>query len=410
MSEPPLNQPNPPEEEILKAGVAAPSKQPSLSKKQFQDLPELELKKLHEANAMFEIVKKDDGAATFEIAKAQDGDAELELKNTTPSAISTYPLSTNMLELRGFQKYLKDGKVHLKNPFPVVNPLSPEFLLENTRLLLNNMDSDLYWQFRNYQIQNIQAYLLERLDLTEADLNDDPNIKEKGKEYQDKVAYVKAMVELFKDVTITADAQNPKMMCIKKGDDTLVNIQENHEGGLNNIEFTIPNDVVKDKAHPERLNNAIELLMDQSARLLERTHDTERKFYIPNYKHDPETVMKMYNAAIMHELKPTIDPETIKDWEEKAAKEKAARTPDDTSPPSKEKEPFSYYLEMHELLPKIANKKGGLARLKQLAAKPFNTPDAKLKKEVDKAPTPIEEVEKKAEAEMAKQHAKGLSR
>ncbi len=404
MSEPPLN-PDPPKEETLKAGVAAPSKQPSLSKKKLQDLPELELTKLHEAKAMFEIVKNGDGAATFEIVEPQDGDAELELKNKTPSAISTYPLSTNMLELRGFQKYLKDGKVHLKNPFPVVNPVSPEFLLKNTRLLLNNMDADLYWHFRNYQIQNIQAYLLERLDLTEADLNNDPNIK-KGKEYQNKVAYVKAMVELFNGVTITADAKNPEIMCIKKGDVTLVNIQENHEGGLNNIEFTIPNDVVKDKAHPERLNNAIELLMDQSARLLERTHDTERKFYIPNYKHDPETVMKMYNAAIMHELKPTIDPETIKHWEEKAATEKAARTPDDTSSPSKEKEPFSYYLEMHKLLPKIANKKSGLARLKQLAAKPLNTPDAKLHNTVDKPPESTDAIKEKVEAEMAKQHAK----
>lgn len=246
-----------------------------------------------------------------------------------------FPLETTSNELYAFQQYLTDEKTYLKNSAPLnMGPIEKK--LFDPKVIINKMNFEAYWKLRAFQIQQLQKQLKLELEFHDSPVYSNRlNLKLK-KNYkafdtdsnieqifngignkEDRIAYLQQILKLFEDVTITVDSNNTAS--IKKNGETLVAIKEDTSHGLNNMEFEIPLDVLNgDKA---KLEHAIALMLDQATRVLERSHDTKKEFVISGYEDSPEVVLRMYYSALLQGLKPKIDNDTLKYWDDNKAKE-----------------------------------------------------------------------------------------
>jgi hypothetical protein len=241
-----------------------------------------------------------------------------------------FPLETTSSELYAFQQYLTNEPKYLANPAPL-NMGWVEKKLFDPKVIINKMNFEAYWKLRAFQIQQMQKQLKRELEIYDSpiysnrlnlkhkknseEFETDSNIEQIfngiGKK-EDRIAYLQQMLKLLEDVTITVDSNNTAS--IKKNNETLVAIKEDTTNGLNNMEFEIPLAVLNgDKA---KLEHAIALMLDQATRVLERSHDTKKEFVISGYEDSPEVVLRMYYSALLQGLKPKIDNETLKYWDD----------------------------------------------------------------------------------------------
>lgn len=231
-----------------------------------------------------------------------------------------FPLNTESQELLAFQKFFVEQHPYTHSSRPLDIDITSHFL--DPRHVISKMNFNMYWQFRDYQIQNFTRQLTERLSLeqnSDGEIVDHTNFWTRqytklniGTKEQ-RIAYLERMIELFEGVSIKVTSiEHPSTASITKNGEILVNITEDQSNGLNNMKFDFPPNIIND---PQKLAHAIELTIDQATRLLERSHDTNREIEIYGYKDDPAMVLRMYYSAILHDLKPTIDPKTIEHWE-----------------------------------------------------------------------------------------------
>jgi len=257
-----------------------------------------------------------------------------------------YPLKTNKFELqnffnsKSFEKYQKDAPFgeFLKDYLMPLSELTgsadkPNYHLKynSAQALIQRMPFDMYFEFRNYQAQNIKNQL-ERLNLDEDDKTDELK-QAKWKlfnktfpfakpfttaNFEERKAYFKQLRELYKDVSIEVDPKDSQKAYIKQGvkpnDKTLVSITTDHtvngNSHLNNMILTI-NPSLKGA----ELDHAIRLMMDQSTRQQERSMDNQLE--ISGYHNKPEVALRIYQLAILERSRPEIHPATLEAWKKK---------------------------------------------------------------------------------------------
>ena len=299
--------------------------------------------------------------------------------STTPH---TFPLNTQMDELINFEQYLINNPPYsqTKHPFGLIyqKKIFGDFF-GNTGEIIKEMDFNTYWALRDFQMLELQFQLQKRLKLLEenGEFEADDSWFDKlrikmgwADTPEDRITYIKKMLALMDGVRIEPDPDNSKNntnnMLITKNGTPLVSITENLVGGSNCMTFKITKEVIN--GDPQQLKNAIEILVDQATRLLERSNDHERKFRISGYLNHPEIVLQMYLSAIAHDLQPTIESDIEQHWIAKSS---------DPSLSKEEQTKFTEALDRyHDLVDVLQEKNeekksGMLQKIKKLIAKKF---------------------------------------
>lgn len=273
-------------------------------------------------------------------------------RDSNSKAFPVLPLRTSRNTLIRFARRYAEEHPFQKNDniFKKLNMASaigsgPEWnIFSSNDYIIRNMDFNTYWMLRSSQMEDMQKELNELIELLNIEIDENGNFRDqkglakflhkadqfirdpfaKTLNEKQKIEYIRQMQEFLNGVRIDV-TQNPQEAHIKKkyGDDEidLVTMTEDTHGELNNMDFRINPELLKDTSIPNReqkLADAIELSIDQATRLLERNQDRNYRLHIEGYKNSPELVLRIFYSAKLHGHNPTIDKATLKAWREKA--------------------------------------------------------------------------------------------
>lgn len=274
---------------------------------------------------------------------------EIEVKSQKDPQVTEYPfvekvlpLSTKKKEIEWFNESITDRSQRINMDGKAQN-------------ILSRMNFEVYWQFRNFQIENIQALLLERFKLQQEVDPADPNktklqsidstlnqlIDAMYEAYpwtrkfaetvggvttrsttKEREEYLNKIIEFYSGVSIVIQPEDqekktPRQVFIQKEDPTnqqkttLVTITENSD---NTTTFKIPPEVIK--GDPVQLDHAVSLMMDQATRSRERSWDLNQT--ISGWHNRPDIALRMYQLAILNGSIPKISGTTIEAWKQMA--------------------------------------------------------------------------------------------
>lgn len=337
------------------------------------------------------------------IAAAMGTDDSQDADDTTNDDTGfTFPIKTSWAVLFAFQKQLNDN-THFFNHDKPLNIDALSKITDSTDYHIRKMNFDTYWQMRNLQIQYINLLIdqlrLEQNPDTGATESTDNPLRKTANKYlsdlgigatlEDRIQYLAMMQALFKDVSISVEtgANHQQVANIKKDGTTLVTMTETLGEGRSNMTFKFSAEVLNYKPNNlkdlKQLKDAVELCVDQATRLLERSQDkTKRRFHISGYEDSPELVLQMYQSALLHELKPTIDQATLAEWD---------RISQDSTHPKNKKytQAKALYDKMNEISTnKKLNKSSKLNTLRKLATQTILKQDPQQADPINNQTTP----------------------
>lgn len=338
---------------------------------------------LHDAEDEENVTTVRDSAINLEPSNDETLNSSLE-SNDSSNINFIYPLRTEKLELQNFFNFPnKFENYQTKQPFQeflekgnylISGSKPPDYKLKfnSAQPIIEQMRFDMYFTFRNYQIQNMQQEIQKNIDLLERlRLHPDENNELQEKKwlkifkkrpeitntFEARKAYFEKLKNLYKDVSIEVDpdehnkgnnvAHIYKLDPVTKQKMQLVTIKTDHSGGKNNMSFTLDSSL-----KGKDLDNAIVLMMDQSTRKQESSKSNLLE--ISGYKNKPEIALRIYQLAILQGSRPTIHQDTLDAWQAKA---------DDINNPERDK--FAKAIKFHEKYKDIAAK-NRINKLKKL--------------------------------------------
>ena len=337
-----------------------------------------------------------------EIAAAMGTDSQDADDTTNDDTGFTFPIKTSWAVLFEFQKQLNDNTRFLENPKPL-NISALNMISDNVEYHIRQMNFERYCQMRELQRRETNL-LLQQLrlaidaDTGETESTDNP-LRQAANKYLDRLGigpsiddrkkYLEMMLALFEAVSISVerDATGQQVAHIKKDNKTLITMTETIRDGLNNMTFKFSAEVLNYKPNDpndmKQLKDAVELCVDQATRLLERSQDKKkRRFHISGYEDSPELVLQMYQSALLHELKPTIDQATLAEWD---------RISQDSTHPKNKKytQAKALYDKMNEIsADKKLNKSSKLNTLRKLATQKILKQDPQQADPINNQTTP----------------------
>lgn len=305
-----------------------------------------------------------------------------------------YPLSTKKFELNNFfNTYYRDSEAknsiskELHGYFQNFQNSSPYKLINERRAkqLIQKMPFDMYMNFRNYQMSQMQPQAEQQLNDLQKRLNliqtSPDNFKDnspwwekfapkwlnklQGKQdptetLKARIDYYKKITKLFKNVSMSSEpddpkvAKDPKTYYIKRKTDdgnqeTLVTIKEKAN---NRLSFTI-----NPKLIGEQKKDAILIMLDQTTRQRERSASTE--LTISGYLGNPKMALQIYQLALLQGSTPSISEKTLTEW---------GRRSTDESLSEEERNKYLEALKFHDKYQKITTDPKKRRNLRKLIA------------------------------------------